>query len=115
MEARTLATHIDETSDNCRPRPAVGKGVESVGARMSRSSRLDRPCQRTPAITRRVRDDADRCVPYDASAGSADPTTWNRYSYTWGDPINFRDPIGLKPEGPGDPPDEGEEQPRVRV
>ena len=32
--------------------------------------------------------------PYAASAGPNDPGSWNRYSYTRGDPINRRDPRG---------------------
>lgn len=32
--------------------------------------------------------------PYSASGGPADPESWNRYSYTRGDPINRADPIG---------------------
>ena len=30
--------------------------------------------------------------PYMASAGPGDPGSWNRYSYTRGDPVNRRDP-----------------------
>jgi RHS repeat-associated protein len=33
--------------------------------------------------------------PYSSSAGPADPPSWNRYSYTSNDPINFVDPHGL--------------------
>ena len=33
--------------------------------------------------------------PYKASAGPSDPGTWNRYSYTAGDPVNRIDPRGL--------------------
>jgi RHS repeat-associated protein len=33
--------------------------------------------------------------PYKASAGPSDPGSWNRYSYTRGDPINLFDPSGL--------------------
>jgi RHS repeat-associated protein len=33
--------------------------------------------------------------PYKASAGVADPGTWNRYAYVGGDPISFHDPSGL--------------------
>jgi RHS repeat-associated protein len=33
--------------------------------------------------------------PYRASAGAADPASWNRYVYVQGDPTNFRDPSGL--------------------
>ncbi|MBX9602623.1 MAG: hypothetical protein K2X35_16585 [Bryobacteraceae bacterium] len=32
--------------------------------------------------------------PYQASGGPADPGSWNRYAYTWGDPINNIDPEG---------------------
>jgi hypothetical protein len=34
------------------------------------------------------------------SAGPTDPGSWNRYSYTRGDPINRYDPSGLDDEGP---------------
>jgi RHS repeat-associated protein len=33
--------------------------------------------------------------PSDSSAGPNDPGSWNRYSYTEGDPINLNDPEGL--------------------
>jgi RHS repeat-associated protein len=33
--------------------------------------------------------------PYEASIGSEDPGSWNRYSYTRADPINRLDPAGL--------------------
>jgi RHS repeat-associated protein len=33
--------------------------------------------------------------PYKASAGASDPQSWNRYSYTQGDPVNYKDPTGL--------------------
>src|ERR1035437_2604266 len=33
--------------------------------------------------------------PYQASAGPSDPGTWNRYSYTAGDPVNRNDRQGL--------------------
>ena len=48
--------------------------------------------------------------PYTASGGPADPRSWNRYSYTRGDPVNRFDPWGLEdlpqacvenPEDPG--------------
>ena len=41
--------------------------------------------------------------PYKASAGAADPGSWNRYSYVEGDPTNFGDSSGLLKEncGPG--------------
>jgi RHS repeat-associated protein len=38
--------------------------------------------------------------PYVASAGSANPQSWSRYSYVEGDPINYRDPFGLDKCGP---------------
>ena len=36
--------------------------------------------------------------PLMASARTADPQTWNRYSYTWNNPINLIDPLGLDPQ-----------------
>lgn len=33
--------------------------------------------------------------PYRASGGPTDPGSWNRYSYTPGDPVNRFDPVGL--------------------
>lgn len=33
--------------------------------------------------------------PYRASAGGSDPSSWNRYSYVGGDPVNFTDRSGL--------------------
>src|SRR6266851_3545300 len=33
--------------------------------------------------------------PYKASGGAGDPSSWNRYSYVQGDPVNFFDPAGL--------------------
>jgi RHS repeat-associated protein len=38
--------------------------------------------------------------PYQASAGTAQPGSWNRYSYVGGDPINKYDPRGLEDETP---------------
>src|SRR5437588_3701164 len=40
--------------------------------------------------------------PYKASGGPADSQSWNRYTYTRGDPVNRFDPSGLE-DGP--PPD----------
>ena len=40
--------------------------------------------------------------PYRASGGPADPQSWNRYTYTRGDPINRSDVTGLEDETPGD-------------
>jgi RHS repeat-associated protein len=37
--------------------------------------------------------------PYHKSARATDPRTWNRYSYTNGDPTNFIDPTGLDDDG----------------
>jgi len=34
-----------------------------------------------------------------ASASSNNPNSWNRYSYTQGDPVTFADPSGLYPCG----------------
>jgi RHS repeat-associated protein len=34
--------------------------------------------------------------PYQASGGPASPASWNRYSYTRGDPVNRLDPSGLR-------------------
>ena len=33
--------------------------------------------------------------PYRASAGPADPQSWNRYAYVQNDPVNYADPSGL--------------------
>jgi RHS repeat-associated protein len=33
--------------------------------------------------------------PYEASAGAADPQSWNRYAYVQNDPVNRADPTGL--------------------
>ena len=38
--------------------------------------------------------------PDQASRGASDPKSWNRYTYSRGDPINLFDPTGLDPEGP---------------
>jgi len=38
--------------------------------------------------------------PYQASAGPADPASWNRYSYVRADPINRSDPSGLQDQTP---------------
>jgi len=38
--------------------------------------------------------------PYMASGGPTDPSSWNRYAYTRGDPVNRFDPSGLQDEGP---------------
>jgi RHS repeat-associated protein len=35
--------------------------------------------------------------PLGPSAVPANPASWNRYSYTWSDPINFNDPDGMAP------------------
>ena len=32
--------------------------------------------------------------PYGGSAHTGTPQSWNRYMYTWGDPINNTDPAG---------------------
>jgi RHS repeat-associated protein len=34
--------------------------------------------------------------PYEASGGAAEPSSWNRYPYVGGDPVNSNDPQGLK-------------------
>jgi RHS repeat-associated protein len=39
--------------------------------------------------------------PYQASGGPGSPASWNRYSYTRGDPVNRRDPRGLVDIGDG--------------
>jgi RHS repeat-associated protein len=39
--------------------------------------------------------------PYMASGGTASPSSWNRYTYTRGDPVNRYDPRGLEDEEPG--------------
>jgi RHS repeat-associated protein len=45
----------------------------------------------------------DQPDPYDGSYDLTDPQTFNRYSYTQGDPANLVDPSGLDEEvGPGD-------------
>jgi RHS repeat-associated protein len=36
--------------------------------------------------------------PYQQSGHLADPQSWNRYSYTQGDPLNKLDPLGLDPQ-----------------
>lgn len=36
--------------------------------------------------------------PLMASARPGNPQTWNRYSYTWNNPINLTDPLGLDPQ-----------------
>jgi RHS repeat-associated protein len=40
--------------------------------------------------------------PYTASGGPADPQSWNRYSYTRGDPVSRLDPAGLQDQGGGE-------------
>jgi RHS repeat-associated protein len=40
--------------------------------------------------------------PYMASGGPSDPQSWNRYTYTRGDPVNRTDLTGLQDEGPDD-------------
>jgi RHS repeat-associated protein len=40
--------------------------------------------------------------PYVASVGPRDPGSWNRYSYTRGDPVNRYDPSGMDDCGPED-------------
>ena len=37
--------------------------------------------------------------PYAASGGSSDPGSWNRYTYTKGDPVNRYDPHGFISRG----------------
>ena len=49
--------------------------------------------------------------PYKASAGPKDPKSWNRYSYTRGDPVNRYDPAGLDDCDPDDPDDPCEPPP----
>jgi RHS repeat-associated protein len=39
--------------------------------------------------------------PLMASARTGNPQTWNRYSYTWNNPINLIDPLGLDPQEDG--------------
>ncbi len=62
-------------------------------------SELDYADQRYYASTLRRFNTAD---PYHASAGPGDPGSWNRYSYTGGDPVNRFDPSGLESEGASD-------------
>jgi hypothetical protein len=42
-----------------------------------------------------------------ASAKAKNPGSWNRYSYTLGDPVNNSDPSGMDLPGPNDPSDPG--------
>jgi RHS repeat-associated protein len=43
----------------------------------------------------------DQPDPYNGSYDLTDPQSFNRYSYTQGDPVNFVDPSGLDGENPG--------------
>jgi len=45
--------------------------------------------------------------PYEASAGTASPGSWNRYSYVMSDPITFHDQSGLFLSSASAPPDHG--------
>src|SRR5204862_3146 len=54
------------------------------------------------AMTRYYANTLGRFLTADPKASSAQPggpQSWNRYSYTKGDPVNQSDPYGLDPEG----------------
>jgi len=40
--------------------------------------------------------------PYIASGGASAPSSWNRFAYVEGDPVNYRDSRGLESEGPSE-------------
>jgi RHS repeat-associated protein len=74
-------------------RGTTANGREKFGTYFRDSDGMDYADQRyySPVTGRFTTPD-----PYRNSAGVADPSSWNRYSYTRGDPINRLDPFGTE-------------------
>lgn len=97
---RLGSVRVDETGAKANYYPygeqqsgAMGDGREKFGTYTRESSTgLDYANQRYYASVYGRFNTPD---PYRASSGASDPGSWNRYSYTQGDPVNFNDATGL--------------------
>jgi RHS repeat-associated protein len=84
---------------------STGDGREKFGTYTRDNVGQDYADQRYYAVGMGRFNTAD---PYRASAGPRDPSSWNRFSYVQGDPVNFTDPRGLEVYNPSYCPPEDE-------
>ncbi|MGH9632261.1 MAG: RHS repeat-associated core domain-containing protein [Bryobacteraceae bacterium] len=80
-------------------RTATAQGQDKFGTYLREAGGLDYAVNQyyTSTLGRFLTAD-----PYTSTTALTNPTVWNRYAYTGGDPINRYDPSGLEDEDPND-------------